>query len=164
MRGKCLAVFLAAATLATVATAQTKVSGTASCKQQADGTHSIDLDDAKGHSMVLSKSMCTWSKGIEMGGSTAKDGYSVAAIEVNGNKSTTRGVHITTMASGDKAHVRFQGTSTSKDGKPETDKGTWSFTGGTGKLKGLKGKGTYDGKPEADGSMTYQIEGEYSLP
>jgi len=42
--------------------------------------------------------------------------------------------------------------------------GTWSFTGGTGKLKGLKGKGTYKGTGNADGSMTYEVEGDYELP
>jgi hypothetical protein len=164
MRARCLTVFLAATAVAVVASAQTKVSGTISCKPQADAGKSIELDDAKGHSMELAKSTCTWTKGFDIAGSTGKDGYSVASVEVNGNKSTARGVHITTFASGDKAYVRFQGTGTSKDGKPATDKGTWSFTGGSGKLKGLKGKGTYDGKPEADGSMTYQVEGEYSLP
>ena len=163
MRGKCLAVFLAAAAVSTVAMAQTKMSGTASCKKP-DPSYSIELDDAKGHMMTLGKSMCTWTKGFEIGGSQAKEGYSVASSEVSGDKANSRGIHVTTLASGDKAHVRFQGTGTSKDGKQVSDKGTWNFTGGTGKLKGLKGKGTYDGKPEADGSITYQIEGEYSLP
>ena len=163
MRGKYLAVFLALAAFAAVATAQTKLSGVVNCKKP-DPMQSIDLDDAKGHMMTLGKSMCTWTKGFEVAGSSAKEGYSVASSEVNGNKATVRGVHITTLASGDKVHVRFQGTGTSKDGKPESDTGTWSFTGGTGKAKGLKGKGTYDGKPQADGSTIYQIEGEYSLP
>jgi hypothetical protein len=47
---------------------------------------------------------------------------------------------------------------------PESAEGTWSFVGGTGKLKGLKGKGTYKGKYAADGTSTYEIEGEYELP
>jgi hypothetical protein len=51
-----------------------------------------------------------------------------------------------------------------KDGKPVSGEGTWSFTSGTGKLKGIKGKGTYKGTANADGSMTYQVDGEYSLP
>ena len=46
----------------------------------------------------------------------------------------------------------------------QTSKGTWSYTGGTGKLKGIKGKGTYDGKGSSDGTATYQIEGDYTLP
>ncbi|HEY3123599.1 MAG TPA: hypothetical protein VGK70_06015 [Thermoanaerobaculia bacterium] len=163
MRSKCLLAFLAAAVFATVAAAQTKMSGTISCKKP-DPMHSIDLDDAKGHAMTLSKTTCTWTKGFEIAGSPAKDGYSVATADVKGDKASAHGVHVTTMASGDKAYVRFQGTGNSKEGKPVGEKGTWSFTGGSGKLKGLKGKGTYEGKPEADGSMTYQVEGEYQLP
>ena len=44
-----------------------------------------------------------------------------------------------------------------------SDAGTWSFTDGTGKLKGIQGKGTFKGSPNADGTMTYQVDGEYSL-
>jgi hypothetical protein len=51
-----------------------------------------------------------------------------------------------------------------KDGKPGDGSGTWMYTGGTGKLKGLKGKGTYTIKFESDGSATAQVEGEYTLP
>ncbi len=35
---------------------------------------------------------------------------------------------------------------------------------GTGKLKGIKGGGTYKGTAGADDSITYAVEGEYSLP
>ena len=45
-----------------------------------------------------------------------------------------------------------------------SDGGTWSYTSGTGKLKGIKGKGTFKGTPNADGSVTYKIDGTYSLP
>ncbi len=37
-------------------------------------------------------------------------------------------------------------------------------TGATGKLKGIKGKGTYKGKADDKGIMVYEIEGEYELP
>jgi hypothetical protein len=46
----------------------------------------------------------------------------------------------------------------------ESAEGTWSFAGGTGKLKGIKGKGTYKGKGAPDGSATYEVEGEYEMP
>jgi hypothetical protein len=42
--------------------------------------------------------------------------------------------------------------------------GTWSFDGGTGKLKGLTGKGTYKTTTNADGTGSAEIEGEYKLP
>jgi hypothetical protein len=164
MRTKTILALASAFLAAAVASAQTKMSGTISCKDVADQSHKVDLEDAKGHAIAIGKSMCTWTKGFELAGSTAKDGWSTAMSEVSGNKATEHGFHTSTLASGDKVFVRFQGTTTMKDGKPTGDKGTWSFTGGTGKAKGLKGKGTFEGKPEADGSMTYQVEGEYSLP
>jgi hypothetical protein len=48
-----------------------------------------------------------------------------------------------------------------KDG-PESGEGTWSFTGGTGKLRGLTGKGTYKSKTTA-GVGEDTVEGEYSI-
>jgi hypothetical protein len=36
--------------------------------------------------------------------------------------------------------------------------------GGLGNFRGLKGKGTYKEKDQADGSMTVEVEGEYELP
>ena len=40
---------------------------------------------------------------------------------------------------------------------------TWSFAGGTGKLKGLTGKGTCAGTFDASGGATFDIVGEYAL-
>jgi hypothetical protein len=39
----------------------------------------------------------------------------------------------------------------------------WSFLGGTGKLKGIKGKGTFECKPAGE-VFSCDIEGEYTLP
>jgi hypothetical protein len=52
---------------------------------------------------------------------------------------------------------------TSKDGATQTDSGKWSYTAGSGKLKGIKGGGTYKGKGNPDGSVTYEIDGQYHL-
>jgi hypothetical protein len=68
------------------------------------------------------------------------------------------------MANGDKMYVRIQGASTLKESVVESAEGAWSLTVGTGKLKGVKGKGTYKGKGAPDGSATYEVEGEYELP
>ena len=66
-----------------------------------------------------------------------------------------------TIENGDKAFVSFQGTASIKD---NTSEGKWSYPGGTGKLNGLKGNGTYKGKGAEDGSVTPDVEGEYTLP
>jgi hypothetical protein len=84
--------------------------------------------------------------------------------EIHGNKSQGHRYVVGTMANGDNVYVRIQGSSTLKDGAVESANGAWSFTGGTGKLKGVKGKGTYKGKGAPDGSATYEVEGEYEIP
>lgn len=67
------------------------------------------------------------------------------------------------MDNGDKYYVRAQRTITAKEERTGIDQGTWNFTGGTGKLKGLKGKGTFKCTSEGD-NATCDIEGEYTLP
>jgi hypothetical protein len=44
---------------------------------------------------------------------------------------------------------------------PADVKGRWSLMRGTGKLKGAKGGGTYEGKLDADGVLTLALEGVY---
>jgi len=51
-----------------------------------------------------------------------------------------------------------------KDGESKTEEGTWSLIRGTGKIKGVTGKGTYKGTAGADGTMTYEVEGEHQTP
>jgi hypothetical protein len=162
MRLRTVLSFLAAVALAAAAGAQTKTSGTIQCGKP-DPQHAIEAGDKTNHMMGVGKSACTWSKPMEIEGSKTKDGYSVSFDDSTGNKYSGRGVHVTTMDSGDKIFVKFQGGGTVKEGALQTDSGTWSYTGGTGKLKGIKGKGTYKGKGNADGTTTYEIEGDYQL-
>jgi len=97
-------------------------------------------------------------------GQAYKDGVSTSLNEMSGDTSSSNGYHLATTTTGDTATAKFQGSGKLKDGKNVSDGGTWSFTSGTGKLKGIKGKGTYKGTANADGSMTYKVDGEYSLP
>ena len=163
MRVRGLLAFLFSIAIAAAALAQNKVSGSLQCGKP-DPSQKVDIGDRPDHALTIGKVQCTWTKGIEIAGSQAKEGVSASTGEVTGNKESERGVHFSTFASGDKAFVRFQGSLVLKDGAPQSSQGTWSFTGGTGKLKGLKGKGTYKGTPAADGSLTFEIEGESSIP
>ena len=99
-------VFLCALALAVAASAQTKVSGTATCK--ADPMTPVEVGDAPGHMLGVQKANCTW-QGLEIAGSAAKDGVSVANIEVRGNNGTSRGYHTGTVASGDQVDVQLPG-------------------------------------------------------
>ena len=143
--------------------AQTKISGTLSCNKP-EPVHSVETGDASGTVMNLAKVQCTWSKGMEMAGVTTKDGSSVSASEVNGGKTKDHGIHVGNMANGDKYYVHFQSTGTVKPDHSGTSDGTWSFDGGTGKLKGLTGKGTFQSTNNADGTSTVNVQGEYKTP
>jgi len=149
--------------LATLAPAATKISGTVQCGKS-DEQHALDVGDKPHHSFNISKGKCTWTKPMEIAGTQTKDDDGTNFEEVSGDKSTGHGYVVGTMANGDKVYVRTHGSATMKDGNLQAGQGTWSFTGGSGKLKGIKGKGTYKGKGAADASATYEVEGEYQLP
>jgi hypothetical protein len=146
--------------VATTSSAQ-KLSATQECPKP-DPEYAVPVGDRPDHVMGLVKEKCTWKKG-EIGGVELKDEEDTIVSDMSGNHARDRGYGVATLASGDKAFVQFQGTTTIKDKAPVAGEGTWSFTGGTGKLKGLKGKGTYKGKWNPDGTSTFDIEGEYQL-
>jgi len=162
MKTRFVSLSLLGVLLAVGLSAQTKMSGTCTCK--GDPPSPVALTDKPNHAFAVSKAQCTWGK-MEIAGLQAKDGTSTDLDEITGDTTTVRGYHVATMTNGDTFAVSYQGSGKSKDGKPVSGSGSWTFTSGTGKLKGIKGKGTYKAPaPNADGSFTYQVDGEYSLP
>jgi hypothetical protein len=155
--------FLLMLTLAASLAAQTKVSGTMQCGKS-DPVYTIPVGDRPDHVFTISKTTCTWVKPPEIAGLAAKDHEYTSSRDVAGSRLRTRTAAFGTMANGDRYFTITQGTGTVKDGVTQTAEGTWSYTGGTGKLKGLKGKGTLKGKAAPDGTFTIEIEGEYQLP
>jgi hypothetical protein len=141
--------------------AETKTSGTATCK--ADPSTPVALTDVPNHAFMVGRAQCTWT-GFAVGGQDYKTGISTDLSEITGDTNLFHGYHVATMANGDTASCSYKGSAKMKDGKPVSGEGTWTFTSGTGKAKGIKGKGTFKGTPNADGSMAYKVEGEYSLP
>jgi hypothetical protein len=144
------------------ATAQTKVSGTVQCSRP-DQQHSLNIGDYPGHSFVVSQGKCTWTKPMQIAGSESKEDTVTVFAEVRGNKVSAQGYGEGTLASGDKFTVRLRATQMLKDGKVQSEEGSWTLVDGTGKAKGIKGKGTYKGKPEGDNMVT-EVEGEIELP
>jgi hypothetical protein len=163
MRTRFALLALAAFVVAASASAETKISGELQCK--AEPPAPVAIPDKPNHVYAIVKAACTWTKPFDMGGSAVKDGTETISSEMWGEKGSDRGYFAGSTAGGDTYTVKFAGTSHSKDGKPAGNEGTWSFMGGTGKLKGLKGGGKYKSGPaNADGTQTTQVDGEYSLP
>lgn len=150
---------LAVACLLTLASAQNKISGSAQCTKP-DIQQKADISDRPEHSITLSQLKCTWSKPLEVEGVQSKEGLDTVVLEARGTSGTSHGYYIDTMANGDKTFVHWQGTDSMKDG---TSAGKWNFAGGTGKFKGLKGGGTYKGKYAQDGTVSFDVEGDYTL-
>jgi hypothetical protein len=123
----------------------------------------IEIGDHRGHAYVISKGPCTWTKPLKIAGLQTKDHTGVGFSEINGNKAREHSSAVGGMDNADKYYVRTQGTAAMKDGKFESSEGTWSFTGGTGKLKGLKGEGTYKCTNQGENNNC-DVEGEYTLP
>jgi hypothetical protein len=145
-----------------LAGAQTKISGSQNCAKP-DVAHNVQVGDSKTHVMVLTQQKCTWTKPMEMEGVATKDDLGSGVADIHGANSRDQGYDIATMTNGDKVFVRYMGTSKVKDNVPESLEGKWSFAGGTGKFKSLKGGGTYKGQGKADGTATFDIEGEYTI-
>ena len=157
-----LSILIALALAASLA-AQTKLSGTLEC-QKSDPVYSIPVGDRPDHVLTLSKTKCTWAKPPQIAGLAAKEHEYTASGDVAGSRLRSRTAAFGAMANGDRHFTVTQGTGTMKEGVTQTVEGTWSYTGGTGKLKGLKGKGTFKGKAAPDGTLTIEVEGEYQLP
>jgi hypothetical protein len=139
------------------------VSGTLQCGK-ADPAYTIPVGDRPGHAFAISKVKCAWTQAPEIAGTQAKEHEYTAFADVSGGRGRNRSAAVGTMANGDKYFTSTQGMVTLKEGISQTAEGTWSYTGGTGQLKGIKGKGTYKGKAAADGTFTIEVEGEYLLP
>jgi hypothetical protein len=163
MRLKILLSFLAVFALATVASAQTKISGTLRCGKP-DQQQAIEVGDRPNHSFVINQMKCTWTKPLEIAGVQSKEDVYTQFVEVSGNRAHAQSYGVGTMTNGDKSYVRVQYSATLKEGVLESGEAKWSYASGTGKLKGLKGKGTSTGKGAPDGTMTVEVEGEYELP
>jgi hypothetical protein len=150
-------------TLSASASAQTKFSGTNVCAKT-DPQNMIEIGDHPDHAYMIGQVKCSWAKPVQVGDDTGKQGTGSFSGESHGNTMTFHAYYVDEMTNGDKAFYTYHGTMTMKDGAPISEKGSWTMTGGTGKLKGFTGKGTYTGMPNAEGGMTSEVVGEHTPP
>ena len=143
--------------------AQTKISGTLSCAKP-DPEYTVDIGDRPGHVFVLAKSACSWTRPMQIEGVDTKDSRDVNVVDVDDAVSESNGYDVSNMANGDKVFIRFSGTDRSLKGGKPLSTGTWRYIGGTGKFRGIMGKGTYKGTPDASGNYVSEVDGEYTLP
>jgi hypothetical protein len=149
--------------MASAAAAQTKISGAVQCSKP-EQVGSVDVGDRPGHTITLNKGTCTWTTPIEIEGAKTKEDAMVIATEATPTRMTSNGAVVGSLDNGDKIFVSIHDVVPVKDGKPGDGHGTFMFTGGTGKAKGIRGKGTYVLVLSPDCTGTSQVEGEYEMP
>jgi len=144
---------------ATLALAQTHIAGTAECSAP-EQVHVMRLSDHANHFLVISQGKCHWTKPFSIAGAETQDDEATLSKEVRGNHARVHGYITETTASGDKFSYRILGEQVIDHGKTVSEHGRWTIVSGTGKLKGIHGKGTYTGKLKGN-SMVFDLEGEY---
>ena len=144
---------------AALAVAQTRIAGTVVCSGP-EQTHVMRLSDHPNHFFVMSQGKCNWTKPIDIEGTHTQNDVATITKEIRANRAHVRGYVTETTASGDKFSYRILGAQVLDHGKTVSEKGRWAIVSGTGKLKGIHGKGTYTGKLQGD-NMVFDLEGEY---
>src|ERR1700732_87332 len=136
-----------------------KVEGKVRCDKP-DPAYSIEVPDRPGHVLMISKRKCNWTEPMVVMGAKTKDGVAVSFTEKMEGTLHVHGFEVDTLDNGEKLTWQSMGQVLAEKG-PATAKGRWSLMRGTGKFKGIKGGGTYEGKLEADDVLTLDLEGIY---
>jgi hypothetical protein len=136
-----------------------KVEGKVRCDRP-DTEHSIEVPDRPGHVLMIAKRKCTWEEPMLIIGAKTKDGVAVGFTEKMEGALHTHTFEVDTLDSGEKITMHTNGQILSEKG-PAPAKGRWNFMRGTGKFKGIKGAGDYEGQLGADGALTLEFEGVY---
>jgi hypothetical protein len=145
---------------AAAASAQTKHSFSGKCSKP-DVAQSIPAGDKDGHVFMLQQGKCESAGEVE--GAKSKEGAFSEHDEASGTRLKGWGVYVETFDSGDKIFYAYQTTATTKDGAVATGSNKYQITGGTGKLKGIKGAGACKFTGNAGGGLDYTCEGEYTI-
>src|SRR5262249_21014818 len=161
MKHRILCVWAVFVVAVVAASAQTKHTFSGKCAK-ADMVQSVPAGDKEDHVFMIQQGKCTTEKG-EVGGAKSKEGTYSEHNEATANRSKGWGVYVETYDSGDKIFYNYQGTTTTKNGAMVTGANKWQMTGGTGKMKGIKGMGSCTFKGNADGGLDYTCTGEYRL-
>jgi hypothetical protein len=136
-----------------------KLAGKVRCDKP-DPAHSIEVPDRPGHQLIIAKRKCTWTEPMAIMGTKTKDGVIVDFAEQKEGALSTNGFEVDTLNDGEKLTMHKDGQVFGEKG-PATTKGRWHFMRGTGRLRGIKGGGSYEGKLEEDDVLTVEFEGVY---
>jgi len=138
----------------------TKISGALVC-DPAHVEHSLPVEGRPHHAYAVNQVKCTWAEPWVIAGVASVEGLGTGTVEDHGGVSFSSGTYVDTMANGDLAYYNYEFKTKVKDGKATITGHEWELIGGTGKMKGLKGKGRCEVTVQEGGKADYQCEGKY---
>ena len=144
---------------AAVTSAQTPIAMKGTCGKP-DVMQTVPAGDREGHVFTLGQGKCTDDN--EVNGVKSSGGVFAEHGDATATRSTAWGLYTESYAGGDKVFYEYETASTTKDGAMVSGSNKWKITGGTGKMKGMKGSGTCKLAPTADGGLTFDCSGTYT--
>jgi len=141
--------------------AQTKHAFSGKCSKP-EVLQTVAAGDKDGHSFMLQQGKCETSAG-EVEGAKSKDGVYTEHGEAMKTSSKGWGVYVETYDNGDKVFYSYQTSGTLKDGSFAGGGNKYQITGGTGKMKGIKGSGACKLTGNAEGGLDFDCSGEYTI-
>lgn len=123
----------------------------------------VSVEGRPDHSYSVVQTKCTWTKPWELGGVASVTGIGTGTNEIHGNWVHASGTFVDTLANGDKGYYSYEYKSSTTDGKVQISGHHWKLLGGTGTLKGARGKGTCQATAREDGKVDYECQGKYKL-
>jgi len=161
MQYKFLVVCALFALAAAATPAQMKHDFSGKCSKP-DVPATIPAGDKDGHAFMLQQGKCETTTG-EIGDAKSKSGAYSEHDEAMGMHAKGWGVYVETYDSGDKVFYTYQTMATMKDGALVSGSNKYQISGGTGKMKGIKGSGTCKLTGDAGGGLTYDCTGDYTI-
>ena len=137
-----------------------RMSGTLVCDPPSQ-EHALPVEGRPHHSYVVNQVKCTWTKPWVVRGLASTEGVGTGVVEDHGSVSFSSGTFVDTMVNGDRGYYDYSFKTKTKDGKPTISGHKWELVGGTGKLKGAKGKGSCEATLQEDGKVVYECQGKY---
>jgi hypothetical protein len=159
MKYKVLSVCALLALGVTGSRAQTKNSMTGKCAKP--DMQSIPAGDHDGHMFALQTGKCE-AKG-EIGGAASQEGVYSEHVDMMGSRVRSWGVYVETFDSGDKVFYNYETHAKVDKGMFASGGNAYQITGGTGKMKGIKGSGTCKLTGTPEGGLVYSCTGEYTM-
>jgi len=132
----CAALLIAYASVSAAGRMEDSFSGT--CKP--GPVQSIDAGDTPDHTYIVATASCTLSGTI--GGAMAKQGAVAEHGEIAPTRVKTWGIHTLTLDTGDKVFLNYENAVVMQGGVFKSGRIAYRVTGGTGRMRGIKGAGT----------------------